>query len=1714
MRKGFSKSSAVLFAAAVSVLIGLLGCDNTTNSDSGKSYTGVLGELSGVVFDELTGIPLEGVLVSTGERSAKTNKAGAFTIDKVIPGTYTVSYSLAGYRIATRKVITVDSQKYLDDDPYLEKDAYDKYAALFTKWLTDRGAIQMEMAQEDQPYLPGDGWTYNGGGTFTADGGNVQVTYSEETGDFDFTFEPDIKKLDYTYRYGITLEVVALKPLNAGFDGEIKIVLAAADSVAHPAPISAPAGLRVWFKDMGIVTPATAEPVYEDGDDDENLAIRGIYKAETDRNGKFTVTGLPANTRFGVQVNNFSHTVSKETYYFDGTKVYLLETANLATPTPYAPVDTLANGSYTLKPIVLYAEKEVVFVSAYKAGTLADPIPVRDKEGVDAKGAATTIKAEIELTFTEALDPSSFSAYLEDLPVAAAAPPLPQTDPRGYGYVKLKAVSWSADKKTVTLAAADIPDVGYGTITLPYNEFETAYLDQNPTGTVSVRAKKADGTEAFVASKVPVYTEEKIKLLSVEVLEPTDPRIATRPSRSLFTVKLTGAVMLTFSKPISKDSINTDFTFGTLGAKEHPDYMIDATNGAIVYVFIDQKIPYGARTAISYRVVSAAHSDDFIGSVGTPLPTDDQFTTDGLQHLVVSNTNLYDPNPVVSHDNGYPLDVVKQHSYFPVEKNIEITFTRVVENGKAKVELFLGNAGWTSGQLTNKVPLTTLPNEPDMIAINGKTLSIDPSYDLEPNSTYYLSLNVFDEAGDLIYTTEGLARTALIYVDIATPVDNHIAFTTAQRKLLLVDTKLYDDQYKNTAASTLAATPWLALDGTIELEFDRPIPIRSTTFGEDLEIKLSDDVDLANANLLSLLPSVIDGNKLLITPAAPFVNGEEYYLYVSIRYGSQILFNTDDDDYWETYNGKPVAIRETTGANEDSIHFQVENKLDLYDGTASPALPTEFIGDEDIVLSFTKDVTLFAAGASRLYYVDATGAMKDLDENDYTITPEGKTVTVSPKFTFAETNTERVYLALYVASVTDDVASTTEYIVWDTYWKDNSYAVPVYATVYESIELEVDEPSNQVGITGPLFRSQKAIKPLEGAAFAPDPVRGGDPVDISWNVSVDDPINYTVWYKWPGTSTWTVDATGVPIDSADTKYVLHIPAVNNTRIGPLDYYIQGVDQYGFVWGSNVTINVKGAPLAITTTPSAQVVPATGVLNWSQVSTNTTPFEADKDIILVFNKNLKAKTVTDSPDADGDYGVFYYNDGGILRPSDAAFTVAGKTLTIDPAHRLTVGNFAFSFKVTSEDEDTLEYNASKSNPDGSSKLNVTFTTIAAAATSSDLPIDLNIRVVDIDSGNLNAVSSVPNEIVSIGLAWSIPQGGANLASTAYTIGNRLVASAGWTNLSLPTITTTTRADSPNTVVYRFGSTEANNLAVAGATDAQTIVYGVEAVNNQGFALAGTAQVVVRAPKLNVVGTPLGSRGSVLTAIDLDEDIVIQFNKPVSGINATNTRLYFTQGLAATPLVSGTDYTITTGERHVTIKPAFLLADGQNFLLRLYVNAVDGDTYIADNTSLLPTTSPTATVAADITFTSSGPTPAIPVAPAVSFAKPLASTLAVTVPLPATPANGVGLPGNSATIPAADITLRWANVVIPTTITQPWTVYERGTVINPTWTPVRNGTYNGSAAGNTDAQIDIVNAAGSALVTEPHTSLRKIAYIVESVTAKGFLAQGTKEVTFTD
>jgi hypothetical protein len=1551
------------------------------------------------------------------------------------------------------------------------------------------------MAQEDLPTLYGNGWTYNGGGTFTAESGDVQVTYNEAKDNFDFTFEPtEIKKLDYTYRYGVTLHVVALKPLNAGFDGEVKIVLAAIDSVAKPAPIAAPAGLRVWFTDTSLgLTPN--EPVGENGNDD-TIPITGIYKAETDRNGKFSVVGLPANTEFTVTVNYFTHTVAKDTFYFDGTgagKLHALNEENLATSTTYGPVTTLANGALTLKPIVLFAEKELVFVSAYKAGTLAEPLPVQDTTVVDAQGKSTTTKAEIEVTFTEAMDPSSFSATLLDSSTTA----------RGYGSVRLKASAWSKDNKTVTLVAEEHPAVLYGKITLPFNEFVgVGYVDQDPTGTLSLRGKKADGTQAFVAAAVPVYTEEKIKLLSAEVLDPLDPQ-AERPTRSLFTVKLGGAVKLTFSKPIATDNVNTHFTFATVGTKEIPDYKID---GAVVYVYIDQKIPLTAATQIEYWVVSSVHSDDVLGSIigGVGTLTPDSFTTDGLQQLVVNGTNLYDPNPVVSLTAG---GVQNGASYFPITRPIEITFTREIIDGTAEVELFLGDPDLTHDKITNKVPLAE-----GAVVVEGKTVTIthDP---LEPDHVYYMSLNVFDVAGDLIYTTEGLdTATLLLAIDATTP--DFIWFTTAHKKLVLTGTNLYDSRYYNNETSYLTVTPYLPLNGSIELTFDEEIPLTSPKTGLDYIVVALDDSDPMGVSTIPLRPVELinNGKTLKITPIRPLAGGTDHYLSVQIQFGSQDLFSTGvgNDDYWEYNNGKHVAVRSDPG---EFIQFMPENKLSVRDTDLLVPLP----GDEDIFITFNKLITLDTTH-TKLYFTDAAGDSHAIPTADVDITLEdGKTVRVSPKHTLAVTNSpEQFELALYVTSNED---YDTEQWVADDHWEDNKDVVHPYADIQPSITFEVT--STVESYTGPVLSSQKDVVALGTVTNLSSEIRNDEYIDLSWDIDYTKEVaGYTVWHKWQNALAWT-NANAEVLPSASDKYVARVEVPQRAvPIVPVDYMVTGKNEYGFVkQGRLDSLTVLGDRLAISedTGGNPQVDDSDGSLEWTLLSTNT-DFFADQSIVLVFNKNVT-----------GADGKFFYNDGGTLRDSAATFTPVGKTVTVTPAHQLMVSeNYEFSLKVTAADGDIVEYNAAavaEANDYPTVLYNINFATDAALSGGSILPIDLGIIAVNFDT-NADITAPVPWNITAVGLKWDVTTDIVDLL-TEYTIENRYSNTAS-TNWDEPV---KTRAGSGASVLYRLSSGPLGtlgtdrDLATLRDPDQRIVVYRVSATNKQGFLVGGATQITVKAPKLAPAGAGLAfSHGSksttgtliphAITALDPDENIIFEFNKPVTV--TTDTKLFLNQSGEFSQLTEGTDYTITAGPVSVggnpvvIITPSFLLAPSQTFSLKLHVRAADGDQWASDASLYPPINTPEITqTAEDIVIQTA--------AIAAFGTTPLSLDGYTKLPRSASLSlvgggTGTGMANNTATL-----TLQLSRPAVPINITQNYYLYERSTLPIPAGTVVQilTGTYNNVLAAPNTALPAIpggTGVSGSVLATEAHSATRNLVYIFECVDGKGFLVKESKNITF--
>jgi hypothetical protein len=1366
----------------------------------------------------------------------------------------------------------------------------------------------------------------------------------------------------------------------------------------------------------------------------------------------------------------------------------------------------MANGALTLEPIVLYAEKEVVFVTSYKAGSFATPLPVRG-DG-----------AKIEVTFSEPIEAASFNAYLQDYDGVGFHPVA-----RGYASVRLNAKGWSKDGKTVTLVAAEAPKTGYATTSLPFNVLANA-TDFGATGYLKITAKKADGTETYVVTEVPVFTEERIKLLSVDIVEPTDPALV-RPARALHTVKLNGAVKLTFSKPVAANDTKTEFWFQNSGLTGHaiygdPDYKVD---GNVVYVYVDQKIPLSTFGTdglfVGWNVAAADHPDDFVENGTTVGFT---ITTDGLQKLIVSGTNLYDPNPAISLD---ATDHVQQsHSYFPVDSNIEITFTRNI-GGQAKkdgtvegactaeAELFIGGAGYNHPVQTNKVALA----DTDPIVVKDNKVIIDPKASLQPNTQYYLSLTIKDAAGDIIYTTEGLEDpTGLIYVDDVAPVTDHISFTTAQQVFKLTSTNLYDTRYIDDI-STISVTPYFPISGkAIELTFDRPIPVKTATETGATEILAVLQKEGAVPDTwidIPLKPVEIAGAVVKITPLHPLDPGTDYYLAVTLKYGSQALFDIYDikNNDWNSWQGETIAIK---GAG--AIQFRTENVFTAT-GTnikigVAPA-PNTLPADSDILLFFNKtiDVETFEAqykAKSKLSY-KVGGTLYTV--SDVTFVANDKTVTIKPKYTLAPG--AEFEITLYVPSKEDG----EELLVFDSQWLENEETISPYAKYNDSFPFTAGAVEHQVSGPEVILRSQKPVKYLDGTApvegtpppatitTIPTSPRSGEEVDLSWPNPVDRPVPaYLVYSKWQSSFTWnsiTGSVTLLP-SNAPNVYAVRTPAVippTNSLTAPLDYLIMGVDAEGYATQSYTTVTVKGPKLALDDSQVNNV----GKLLWNEYSTNAN-FYGNKDIVLVFNKDVDSITSK----------AFYYDDGGVLRLNDdVTFTAKGKTVVIHPPNTLVASaSFQIAIQVKATDNDTVEYNALK---DASSTdvatvnpYYLSFTTGAAPSSAPPIvqPILLPVTAVD-DETHEAITGSLENSTAAIAL--SLPSATADMEITA--IQNRYIDDV-WTGTP-PNHTRVPSLTNAATVVFELSGTGTENLIADASSDAKTIVYRVTAQDKRGFALEGTTAVTVRAKRIDNFST-LKSSGSDLDLtvggnyLGLEENIVLTFSKPVtlaapSAEVPTETKLYYRDGLYLYELASPADYTIIENGVYLIVKPTNVLAPNETFELKLNVVSADGEQLVFDDSIITPVANHPTRTEKDNNIVIG--TAAAGSAPVVAGTKAIRDGLSMTF----SPAGN--LPVNT-----DFIDLTWNIPIIPVAQTpKGFTLYNKepqGSWQTIIGTPLRS--YSNTTAGTDTATVNAAldsSTTNNLILTIPHT--KKIQYILQGSDAKGFLVQGTTTIVFT-
>lgn len=114
-------------------------------------------------------------------------------------------------------------------------------------------------------------------------------------------------------------------------------------------------------------------------------------------------------------------------------------------------------------------------------------------------------------------------------------------------------------------------------------------------------------------------------------------------------------------------------------------------------------------------------------------------------------------------------------------------------------------------------------------------------------------------------------------------------------------------------------------------------------------------------------------------------------------------------------------------------------------------------------------------------------------------------------------------------SQTDSNGRVEELIVTDRWYfysdtaTENDTSVKVKKTVdaaWEEVRNNVDMNTTHIEV----FIATDIIKPIIPVNLNATPVPGGDAINISWNVSLDDTVNYELWWIDPNTSQWVMIA--------------------------------------------------------------------------------------------------------------------------------------------------------------------------------------------------------------------------------------------------------------------------------------------------------------------------------------------------------------------------------------------------------------------------------------------------------------------------------------------------------------------------------------------------------------------------------------------------------------
>jgi hypothetical protein len=310
-----------------------------------------------------------------------------------------------------------------------------------------------------------------------------------------------------------------------------------------------------------------------------------------------------------------------------------------------------------------------------------------------------------------------------------------------------------------------------------------------------------------------------------------------------------------------------------------------------------------------------------------------EFKTGNIKKVSVVKTNLYtDAETGIDYGASSSVNDTDQFT-FAADGNIELTFDTVVPTG-ATLKAVLQEVGGNT-VLTDK-----------SFNADRTVLTIDPQANLKAGQTYYLSLTLYDAAGDTYYTVP-TADTQVLNITNRTTVD-YITFSVEKpQSVVLVGTNLYKDgdvAYYSEAYFKLAETIVLTFNDL-------------STVTDIKDVALGTSVTVTPATTFSSYAR-IDGNTVKITPNAPLTATATYYLKFKLVAGVNDVWTVPDLAATGRYD--PVYINHN--ASGDSIAFKTVTKFTIlpYDDTISGGVVTA-LGPNLTNIDITTPTTIFDA---------------------------------------------------------------------------------------------------------------------------------------------------------------------------------------------------------------------------------------------------------------------------------------------------------------------------------------------------------------------------------------------------------------------------------------------------------------------------------------------------------------------------------------------------------------------------------------------------------------------------------------------------------------------------------------------------------------------------------------------------------------------------------